>query len=245
MQISKVTASLIVALSLVAGTSSFAGDDGWVEAAKNGTIVVYNREKPGSEVKEVRGIGTVKGEPWMLKNVIDDVGNYKDFMPYTKDSKFLKKEGTAVITYQRLDAPLISNRDYTLRIEDLSRKLDDGRIVYKNAWKPASKLGPAPIDGVVRVEVNEGYWQLEEAPADKDGTKRTKITYYVFTNPGGSVPSWIVNAANNTAIPDLFAGVEKAAKWPKYQQTKPALPGADAAPATTSPAPASAPAPSK
>lgn len=225
-------ASLVI-LCALAGPLAHA-DDGWKEAGKSDGIAIFNRQRPGSDIAEVKAIGVIDAPPWIVKNVIDDVGRYKEFMPYTKASDILKKEPAAVVSYQRIDAPLVDNRDYTIRIRDESRRLADGRVVYKNHWVPAEGIGPKPIEGVVRVNINEGYWLLE----DEDGGKRTRATYYVYTDPGGSLPSFIVNAANTNAIPDLFKAVSKASKDARYRKERPKLPLADdtrPAPAVTSP----------
>jgi hypothetical protein len=211
--------ALLLALLYATPLPALAGDEGWNEAAKKNGVTIYNRSRDGSDVKEVRATGVINAPNWVLKNVVDDVGRYKDFMPHTKESLVLRREGDSLITYQQIDAPVVSNRDYTLRQRDESRRLPNGRIAYKKSWSLANHLGPPPKDGVVRVQVNEGYWLLE----DIDG-KKTKGTYYLHTNPGGSLPGFIINAANTKAIPDLFAAIEKAAGDPRYQKAPPRLP---------------------
>ena len=48
--------------------------------------------------------------------------------------------------------------------------------------------GPKKED-LVRIPSIKGYWLFE-----KLGAQKTKITYQVLANPGGSIPSWIANA---------------------------------------------------
>lgn len=221
--------ALATLLLLPALPASAAEGDGWKEASKSDGLVIYNRSRPGSDLKEVRAVGVIRAPSWVVKNVIDDKGRYKEFMPYTKASDVIKREPGIIVSYQRLDAPIISNRDYTLRIRDESRRLPDGRIVYKSAWSSANHLGPKEIDGVVRVKVNEGHWILED-----QGGNVTKATYWLYTDPGGSLPAFVVNSANSTAIPDLFKAVEKAAADPRYQKARPSLPvDENVAPPTT------------
>lgn len=207
------------ALAFSLGSAALADGD-WEEASRSGNITIYNRSREGSEIKELRAVGKVKAPPWAVKNVIDDVGNYVKFMPYTKESRLIKKDGDTAITYQRINAPLVDNRDYTLKIQDKSRRSKDGKIIYKSTWSIANGSGPAPVSGVVRLTVNEGYWQLEEA----DGGEATRITYYVYTDPGGGLPTFVANMANSQGIPDLFKAVEKAAQKDEYRQSQPKAP---------------------
>lgn len=210
---------LLIALLCAAALPALAKEAAWDEVAKRDGVTIYNRSRAGSDIKEIRAVGVIDAPHWVVKNVVDDVGRYKEFMPHTKESKVLRREGGALITYQQIDAPVVSNRDYTLRQQDQSRRLPDGRIAYKKAWSLANHLGPPPQDGVVRVEVNEGYWLLE----DVDG-KKTAATYYLHTNPGGSLPGFVVNAANTRAIPDLFKAIEKQAHDARYRKAPPKLP---------------------
>lgn len=213
-------AALLTAALLATTASPALAAEGWKVMKKEDRVTVYNRTKAGSDLKEVRAVGTIHAPSWVVKNVLDDTANYKHFMPYTEESLILKRGDGYMICYQRLNAPIISNRDYTLRIDDKSRRLPDGTIVYKRAWSPANHLGPKEMDGVVRVKINEGHWILEEA----DGGRHTKATYWLHTNPGGSLPSFVINAANGQAIPGLFHAVEKRSVLPQYQKNKPKLP---------------------
>jgi hypothetical protein len=212
-----------VALAFVALTSpvAFAADGTWEEAATadidGHKLVISARSKAGSEVKEVRGVGVIDAPPWVVKNVIDDVARYKEFMPYTVESLILSTHDGYVVSYQRLDTPVVDDRDYTIKIFDESREDADGRVIWKNRWSEANALGPPLKPGVTRVGINEGYWILE----DSAGGARTKATYYVYTSPGGSIPTFLVNMANTQAVPELFRAVSKASRDPRYAKTKP------------------------
>lgn len=222
----RIALSLTLALSTLASPAR-AADDGWVDAGKEDGISISNRARAGSEVKEVRAIGVIDSPPWACMNVVSDEGRFKEFMPYTAESKVLKDAPRERFVYQRVSAPFISDRDYTLKIRDVSTKKPDGKIVYKKVWTPANSEGPAPKDGVVRLSVVEGFWQFEEIG---DGTK-TRATYYVFTDPGTSLPAFIVNGANKQAIPGLFEAIREQSKTERYRKTKPPEPAGEGAPA--------------
>ncbi len=215
----RAVAACFVALCAAA---SVAGEEPWHEAAKTEVagrpLTVYDRARAGSDVREVLGKGSFEAPPWVIKNVIDDVGRYSEFMPYTAKSTIESQGDGWMISYQRLAIPLADDRDYVIKLTDESKEDAAGKVVWKNRWTTeGAKGGPKPVDGVVRIAINEGYWQLE----DLDGGKHTKITYYVYTSPGGAMPAFLVNAANTQAVPDLFKAVAKASADPRYSKTKP------------------------
>lgn len=211
----------LTVFALSTSSAAFAAEGQWEEAAATDIdsrkLVVSARSKAGSEVKEVRGIGVIDAPAWVVKNVIDDVARYKTFMPYTKESLIISEHDGHVVSYQLLDTPVVDDRDYTIKIFDESREDAEGRVIWKNRWSEANTLGPAEKPGVARVRINEGYWILEDA----DSGARTKATYYVYTSPGGSIPTFLVNMANTQAVPELFRAVSKASRDPRYQTKKP------------------------
>jgi hypothetical protein len=228
---------------LSASSLAQAAEGKWEEAATadidGRKLVVSARSKEGSDVKEVRGIGIIDAPSWVVKNVIDDVVRYKDFMPYTKASTVISTHDGYVVSYQRLATPVVDDRDYTIKIFDESREDAQGKVIWKNRWSEANKLGPKPIDGVARVGVNEGYWILEDA----DNGLHTRATYYVYTSPGGSIPTFVVNMANAQAVPELFRAVSKASKDPRYQATRPKPRSSEKLPPVPSPTISATPTP--
>jgi hypothetical protein len=83
-------------------------------------------------------------------------------------------------------------------------------------WAPANELGPPEKKGVVRVKLCEGKWLLEP-----DGATKTRATYFIYTDTGGFIPSFIANHISLTGITKLFAAVRKQVKDPKYAASMP------------------------
>jgi hypothetical protein len=77
----------------------------------------------------------------------------------------------------------------------------------------ANDAGPKEKPGKVRVKVTTGSWLLES----REGGKKTKITYTVRSNPGGSIPSWVANRANRKAVPDVMRALLKQSKKSRYK----------------------------
>ena len=164
---------------------------------------VWTREKEGSDIKEVRAVGEVDAPPEKVFSVISDYEHQKGNMPYVEDQKVFSRTDDAVVFWTVADFPMVSRRDWVLKSK-LEKNLPGG--VYRASWEPVTiPDAPPPKEGVVRLKVNTGSWTLEPL----DGGKRTKATYYLFTDPGGSIPSFLANKANTTALPDLIAAVRK------------------------------------
>ena len=198
------------------------GGGAWTEVSKSDNLVVYNRERPGSDVKEIKGVGTIDAPNWVVKNVLDDADHYTSFMPYVQESRVLARDPAKHTTtaYAKVDPPIISPRDYTLLVHDESKKNADGSITYKNRWESANDKGPAEKPGIVRVKITDGYWLLEPSA---DGQK-TKATYLLYTDGGGGIPSFVANQVNKSRVKEIFEKVGGQAQKPQYRQNKPAVP---------------------
>ena len=130
-------------------------------------------------------------------------------MPYTAEAKVLTRSEDAKDTlfYSRLNTPMVDERDYIIALKDES-DWKDGKGFYKVSWTAAPKeqdsLVPEKKD-VVRVRINNGYWLLEP----REEGKKTFATYYVYTVPGGAIPTFIINQANGMAVPKVFEAIKK------------------------------------
>jgi Polyketide cyclase / dehydrase and lipid transport len=206
----------VMAIFLAAGSSVLAaerpatGDQGWQIATQTKGLAIYSRPHSGSLLKEFKGIGVIDAPTCSVHAVIDDFENYPSFMPYTKECRLIKREGTSVIGYQRLSPKICADRDYTLRVCNKSWPASDG-LVFMSNWTQANELGPPEKNGVVRVKVCTGGWLLEP-----DGAIKTRATYSIYTDSGGFIPSFITNRASQIGISQLFEAVRKQAKNPKY-----------------------------
>ncbi len=206
------SAALALSMLLVAAPGADAAQEPeWEVAATSKGVTVMQRERRGSALKEVKAVGEVDAPARAVFRLLRDYARYTEIMPYTEESRVVAVEGSGKVIhfYSRINAPLVSRRDYTMRIVDTTDPGDaQGRL--SNRWTPSDK-GPAPEDGVVRVAVNEGSWLVEPL-----GEARCRATYALFTDPGGNLPTWIKNSANSSAIPDMFEAIRKHALEPRY-----------------------------
>ena len=166
-------------------------------------IKVWTREVPGSAIREIKAETTAEVPPPRVWAVLDDVDNYPVFMPYVLEARNLASFEDGHYEYQLIDPPLVSRREYTLKV---SYHVDRQAGTYERRWSPANDRGPPAKEGVIRVEVNRGSWRLEPVEGG-----RTRIRYYLYTDPGGAIPDWIANKANTTSVSDLLTAVRKRA----------------------------------
>ena len=194
-------------------------EDGWEEKANTKGVLVYARDREGSNIKALRAVGTIDAPPHAVMRVLADYERYSETMPYTEKSEVISRESDgSVIFYTVINPPIVSRRDYTLRIVDES-DWRGGRGYLRSRWSLSDK-GPGPQEGCVRVPVNDGSWTL----TPRHGGTKTYAIYDLFTDPGGSLTTFIINKANRSTIPDLFEVLREQSKEPRYRDPQPAEP---------------------
>lgn len=179
-----------------------ANGPGWVAKESDDGLAVYTRPLPGSRVREVKAVKVIAAPVARVWAAVTDYAHYSDFMPYTTESRIIARGAAGILFYGVVDAPLVSKRDYLIRV----RLHPDDHGTWWNEWRPEQAASVPPRDGLVRVAVNTGGWIL--TPVD---AAHTRATYYLLTDPGGSIPGWIANRANTVALPKLFRRVERRA----------------------------------
>lgn len=187
---------------------------GWIEDASGKGLAIFSRVRNGTSIREFKGVGVIEASPSVVFAVLDDTEAYPSFMPYTAECRVLKREKDLVLAYQRLELPLVSDRDYTLQSHN-AKWLGPEGLIYRIRWEPANERGPAAKAGVQRVNVCEGGWLLEP-----DGPNQTRATYSIFTDSGGALPSFVANNGSRIAIRKLFDAIRKQVREPKYAAIK-------------------------
>jgi ribosome-associated toxin RatA of RatAB toxin-antitoxin module len=180
----------------------------WKLISDKDGVAISRRQRPASN--ESRAIGEIAAPATLVHAVLDDVESYASFMPYTAECRVLKREGDSVVVYQRISAPLASDRDYTVRVHSSSKQSEGGKV-YSSRWETENALGPAEKSGVVRVKLCEGSWLLEPT-----GPNTTRATYLIYTDSGGIIPTFIKNTGSQIGLRKMFAAIRKQVRDPKY-----------------------------
>lgn len=185
----------------------------WKLISNKEGVILYRRDR--EMTNESKAIGEIAAPAAVVRAVLNDVESYTSFMPYTVECRVLKRDGNSVLAYQRISAPMTSDRDYTVRMRSSSKPAEGGTS-YVSEWEAENKLGPPEKPGVVRVNLCDGSWLLEPT-----GPNTTRATYTIYTDSGGAIPAFIKNTGSQIGIRKLFAAIRKQARDPKYAKAAP------------------------
>jgi hypothetical protein len=180
----------------------------WKFISDKDGVALYRRQRPIAN--ESKAIGEIAASSDLVHAVLSEVESYSSFMPYTAECRVLKRDEDFVIAYQRISAPMTSDRDYTVRVHWSSKRGEHG-MVYSHRWEADNAAGPPEKRDVVRVNLCEGSWLLEPT-----GPNTTRATYMVYTDSGGMIPKFIKETGSQIGIRKLFAAVRKQVGNPKY-----------------------------
>jgi hypothetical protein len=191
----------------------------WKTATHDG-ITVKSRVQAGSAIREFWAEATVGAALQDVQDAIVDFESHPAFMPYVVEAKYLGAEaadGTR-LAYSKLDFPMVSSRDFVIRVTlDKSVSGDKGDE-FANHWTCVPNSIPER-SGVIRLRINEGSWK-----ATRVGAEQTKVIYRFRVDPGGWIPAVLANEASKRAIPSVFRALETEAKKRGLQRRTAARP---------------------
>lgn len=159
-------------------------------------------------VRELIARGVIEAPPEEVFVVLCDARRARDLVPHLAQLQILAEDRGGALAYQRLEVPTLAPRDFTIRHACHEETLKDGGVRRINEWRTDNAAGPPQRSGVVRLELNEGSWVLDEL----DGGRRTLAVYRIRINPGGEVPRFLLTAALQLQVPALFQNIARATR---------------------------------
>ena len=154
---------------------------------------------PGTALREIRAQAHSALGPEAVFAVLWNVAVQHEFVPNVKDLRVLRQSEDEVVVYERVKIPVAQDRDYVLR---LTKKVDAATRVYEVKAEGASELGPPPPRGVVRMTRLSSVFGVRPG---RDGG--SDITYTSFGDPAGSLPAWIIRAADVSGPRDFVRAI--------------------------------------
>ena len=157
----------------------------WSLAKEKDGISVYTRKVEGYQIKQTK-VETIVDLPInVLYEVLIDFDHHDDWMVNFSNSELLTSaDSTSYIYYIEVGAPWpIMDRD--LVIKGSLEYMSDSLVILSTNKVEGYK---EERDKFVRIPMMNGQWQFE-----KIDEQRTKVTNSTHGDPGGMIPSWIVN----------------------------------------------------
>ena len=103
-----------------------------------------------------------------------------------KRRDFVSIEPKRIVFYDQIKTPVVSDRDYTC--ESILLDQPNGRREIRYVTR--NDLGPPLDPHYTRIPYLRAAWV-----ADPDGHGGTHLSYVTYSEPGGSVPAWMVRGA--------------------------------------------------
>lgn len=185
--------------------------DNWVlRHEKNGVKTFFREKKGGYEVKFMTSIQTSLSG---FTKLLNDVEQYPIWGYKVKEARLLKKiSDNEMYYYTRIDLPWpLEDRDFVLHTI-FTQYLVARRVESINQSVP--NFIP-PVPGVVRVQHTISRWTLTPTSGGM-----VKTEYYLDSDPGGSLPNWLVNMGLEMGPLEMFKSINVLLKKPAYRDLK-------------------------
>ena len=160
----------------------------WILKKNEEGITIYTRSVEGKKPKEYLAETELPTGLADVVNFMDRIELYPQWMYLCKKAVLLKKisKNERIIYYIHGGNWLVKDRDVVLHIT-ISGSAAGGVVTIK--IKSEDGIMPEDPD-LVRVPQMYGSWVFT-----KSGENTIKVSYQVFSNPGGSIPTWVANLA--------------------------------------------------
>ncbi|XP_019745464.1 phosphatidylcholine transfer protein [Hippocampus comes] len=191
-------------------------DGGWQLFTETMGVHIYRLLEQKTGLYEYKVFGSLddcKAE--LCADVYMDLAYRKHWDPYVKELTEKEIDGQRAIYWEVAYPFPLSNRDYVYVRE--RRVLDvGGRKIWVVLARSSPETPYPEKNGVLRVK---DYKQTIVMEAN--GHAGTKVFINYFDNPGGMIPSWLVNWAAKSGVPAFLTDMKKACvNYPLYCQNK-------------------------
>lgn len=200
---------LLLLLNIHASTAQNNG--GWaLKNNKEGVKVYFKKTADVHEIKLITSLHTTL--PGIVQ-LLSEVEHYPVWGYKVMESKLLKKvSDKEMYYYSKLDFPWpLSDRDlimHTYLEQDSVTKRITARSVAEPGYLPENK-------DVVRIRNAHTQWTL------LPGTGGWPyIEYYIYSDPGGNIPDWLVNMAIDVGPRETIKAMRGLLQQEKYKKAK-------------------------
>jgi len=203
--------NLFIFSLLLFGLSKGMAQGKWELKKNENGIEVFTRKAAKGNIKELRVICELDATKVQLINTLEDISDYNSWVYSNKKSTVLKTitpQNIIYYTESHLPWP-IKDRDLVIEL-NITPTPDVLNIVAKSlpAYLPKN-------DNYIRVPYSLAQWKVTQAPDNK-----LKVDYTFSIDPGGNIPSWLVNATLTIGPYNSFVKLKEMLKAQKQPEIK-------------------------
>jgi ribosome-associated toxin RatA of RatAB toxin-antitoxin module len=177
---------LFIALLFVFKLNPLLAQSEWKLSAEKEGIKVYTSQVPDSKIKAIKVNAEFNATASQFVALIMDVNSAPEWVYHVKSCMVVKQVSPSELYYySEINLPWpATNRDFVAHLTVTQNP--DTKVVTIDG--PAVQ-GLVPVKkGIVRVTDSNGKWIIAPIGADQ-----VKVEYSIHIDPGGSLPSWLVN----------------------------------------------------
>ncbi len=184
--------AMITALSLVlllasAGVSAEESEE-WLLRRDEDGIRVYVRSVPDTRFRAYRAEMTVTTRMQTLAAILTDIDAAREWIHFTAEAELVQAiDPTTVVVRFYSDLPWPAADRDSVTLNRVSQDPETRAVRFTIDSRPDD--APQSED-YIRIRVMNGYWELTP-----NGDGSIHIVYSLSSDPGGSVPAWLVNAS--------------------------------------------------
>ncbi len=172
----------------------------WQTVSHKDGLLIERRASNGSAFFEIRATAQSSLAPAAIFDTLWKQQEHPQFVPHLKRLDLLSELGDERVTYEQVEVPLARDRDYTVR---LRKRVDPEAQRYEILFTTSNDSGPPPDRNHIRVPSIRGRWLIEPGLDGRGSTVR----YEVLSEPGGSLPAWLVNQVQGDAVAKLVLAI--------------------------------------
>jgi ribosome-associated toxin RatA of RatAB toxin-antitoxin module len=163
---------------------SFVNENDWTKSLDKDDIVIYTRSVESSPFHEFLAETEMTGTIDKFREIITDFERYPEWLPDCKSAVIIENPDSNDFTYHmKIKVPFpFSNRDIIQQIV-LS---ESGNTLLVEIISQPKKM--KKNKDFVRMETADGRWII-----DKITDEKISIKFQYLADPGGGVPTWLVN----------------------------------------------------
>lgn len=200
--LNKLTLLLICILSIIDLAVAQSSEGDWEKIKETDGFVVYTRSSDLSSVKEVKIDATFETNIDHFMKVLNDISAYPTWVYKCSHAHKLESMGENEFIYY-----VVSDIPFPLKDRDV--------IIHSKQWFDPAIQGyrtkSVALPGFVnekpkrvRVPFLQSNWEIRAI-----NENLVKIQYQILTEPGGSIPAWIVNLAITSGPIKTMKGLAK------------------------------------